>query len=131
QTWCEVKGPHNNRMAKPNALTRDVGAYVIICRPNGPGGLANWHGVDTTRISIVTCTVCHQSSFKTPLSPSKHLGGKRSADWTCRCCNTNGSLDPFSSIYSAATLEAMRHDPQGPAIIAAGMIRGLPAPPLP
>src|SRR5664279_4453522 len=46
RVWCEAKGPHNARIEKPRALHQATEDFVVILRPSGPGGIANWQGVD-------------------------------------------------------------------------------------
>jgi hypothetical protein len=56
--WCEVKGPHNERITKPLALQEALGYegfewaqdLVVILRPPGPGETAVWEGTRMPRI---------------------------------------------------------------------------------
>jgi hypothetical protein len=113
--WVEVKGPTNDRLDKTNQLRKAVPDHdlVVIGRPAGPGGLANWQGVDTDNVGIFTCHLCHRSCFLIPLIQRE--GQKPFTDWRCRNCGAisepgKPSLDPFSRIDSASFIEAKRRE---------------------
>lgn len=70
--WCEVKGPHNERLDKAealqDALTYDAWEWgsglVVILRPPGPGEKAQWEGALRTQdIVIVRCPECEHYGF--------------------------------------------------------------------
>jgi uncharacterized protein YlaI len=117
--WFEVKGPTNDRLDKVNHLRKALPSrdLVIVGRPAGPGGRANWQGVDTDNVGIFTCKVCHRSCFLNPLRSRKRK--KPIADWRCRNCDVRRAIDPFSRIDSAAFIEAH------PLLFSAGIVRGL------
>ena len=123
EAWVEVKGPLNSRLSKTNTLVKRAGEFVIIGRPVGPGGLANWHCVDTNNVAIFTCTKCHQTSFHAPITPRHRQKGV--ADWRCRCCNNTDALDPFTRIDSASTIAAIRDQPHGHTLINSDIVHGL------
>lgn len=82
RVWCEVKGPHNERISKVAELQAALGYdewdwaadLVIVLRPPGPGETAQWHGArDDQDIVVVRCPECG------------HLGFMDYAGtWTCR-----------------------------------------------
>jgi hypothetical protein len=72
RVWCEVKGPHNERMNKVVGLQEALGNdewewgadLVVVLRAPGPGETAQWHGIyDHQRIAIVLCPECQHYSF--------------------------------------------------------------------
>lgn len=82
RVWCEVKGPHNDRLDKAirfqAALRYDAWEWeswlVVILRPPGPGETADWHGTsDEQDIVLLRCSVCKHYCFM------DHAG-----IWTCR-----------------------------------------------
>lgn len=99
RVWCEVKGPHNERLDKAVLLQKTLqgDAYdweswlVVILRPPGPGEVAVWHGTNALQdIVLVRCWECdhycfmdydgiracrhHISKGMTPNSPWKNGG---------------------------------------------------------
>jgi hypothetical protein len=112
RVWCEVKGPHNERLDKAIELqeTLNYDAYswetalVVILRAPGPGDVAVWHGTNALQdIVLVRCSECdhycfmdydgiwacrhHISVGKTPNCPWKNGGellrSDRDAKFTC------------------------------------------------
>jgi hypothetical protein len=72
RVWCEVKGPHNERIAKPELLQQALGydewawatELVVVLRPPGPGETTQWHGTrDDQDIVIVRCPECEHYGF--------------------------------------------------------------------
>ena len=72
RVWCEVKGPHNERIAKTEQLQQALGYdewdwaadLVVVLRPPGPGEAAQWHGArDDQDIVIVRCPDCDNYGF--------------------------------------------------------------------
>lgn len=72
RVWPEVKGPHNERIAKPAELQEAVGydewawasELVVVLRPPGPGDTADWQGVRGDQdIVIVRCPECDRYGF--------------------------------------------------------------------
>jgi hypothetical protein len=72
RVWCEVKGPHNERIAKVEQLQQALGYdawewaadLVVVLRPPGPGETAQWHGAERYQdVVIVECTECQHYSF--------------------------------------------------------------------
>jgi hypothetical protein len=72
RVWCEVKGPHDERLAKAILLqkTASYDAYswesklVVILRPPAPGDVAVWHGTnDEQDIVLVRCSECDHYCF--------------------------------------------------------------------
>jgi hypothetical protein len=100
--WVEVKGPTNDRLDKTNQLRKAVPEHdlVVIGRPAGPGGLANWDGIDTNNVGIFTCEVCDQCCFVSPAS-------SEGSDWRCRNCGAGEGLDPTSRVSSASYIEVL------------------------
>jgi hypothetical protein len=73
RVWCEVKGPHNERIEKAKALDNATDDLVVILRPSGPGGIANWESVVGRYVAIHYCPTCAQWSFISPAD-----------NWICR-----------------------------------------------
>lgn len=72
RVWCEVKGPHDERLHKPQLLQRTLSYdawdweswLVVILRAPGPGDGAIWHGTsDGQDIKLVRCPECNHYSF--------------------------------------------------------------------
>jgi len=72
KVWCEVKGPHNERLDKAvalqDALTYDefewANDLVVVLRPAGLGEYAQWEGTrDSQDIVIVRCPECLHYCF--------------------------------------------------------------------
>jgi hypothetical protein len=109
--WCEVKGHHNLGLTKAHRLHRAVGedrpggTLVVVLRPAGPGGYANWHHATghRTHVSINQCGNCREWVFNVPIVEHQE----------CRSChNPEGLIWAFgkdSRIYiPAARYEAKR-----------------------
>lgn len=82
RVWAEVKGPHNERVVKPELLHEALGIdewewsadLVVILRPPGPGEVAQWESVAPGQdIVIVRCPECWHDCFM------DHNG-----TWSCR-----------------------------------------------
>lgn len=81
--WCEVKGPHNERVSKASelqtALLQEGGwewasDLVVILRPPGPGEAARWESVLPTQdVILMFCSSCTQYVWM------DHNGA-----WSCR-----------------------------------------------
>lgn len=86
-TWCEVKGPHNERISKPKNLYRALEddlaekvnrALVVVLRP-AERGMATWEGVEPWQdIRLRHCSTCEHHSFY-----------NAAGDWRCRICRTH------------------------------------------
>lgn len=74
RVWAEVKGPHNERIKKPQQLQRAVyvegeewswsSDLVVVLRPPGPGEMATWEGaLPEQDIVIAHCPECLGYSF--------------------------------------------------------------------
>jgi hypothetical protein len=72
RVWCEVKGPHNERIKKTiqlhEALEYDEWTWgndlVVVLRPPGPGERAQWEGAGEGQdIVIVLCPECEHHGF--------------------------------------------------------------------
>lgn len=72
RVWCEVKGPHNERLAKTKDLHQALGydewdwaaELVVILRPPDAGETAMWEGAgDGQDIVIVRCPECMHHGF--------------------------------------------------------------------
>lgn len=72
RVWAEVKGPHNERLAKVEQLQQALGYdewdwcsdLVVVLRPPGPGDQAWWHGArDDQHVVIVRCPDCQHHGF--------------------------------------------------------------------
>jgi hypothetical protein len=99
RVWCEVKGPHNERLEKAVRFQKTIQGdafeweswLVVVLRPPGPGDVAVWHGTSGLQdIVIVRCWECdhycfmdydgiracrhHISKGKTPNAPWKNGG---------------------------------------------------------
>lgn len=107
--YCEVKGPTNQRIHKSIDLQAARGDHlVVILRPAGPGGAANWELADdvalqigfeqeptlTHRANINRCSRCSGWSFNRIVwdtaAPPEHPA--RYITWVCRLCG--GELCP-------------------------------------
>lgn len=84
QVWTEVKGPHDERLDKPEALNTQIWTgdwpiepFVVVLRPPGPGDRAVWEGCNPSmNITISDCPHCDTSlSFADFNGP-----------WICRRC---------------------------------------------
>lgn len=85
KVWCEVKGPHNERIGKAAELQEALlhesepqwrfGAYlVVVLRPPGPGEMAHWEGsVETQDMVLVRCSECDHVTWM-----------DYNGIWTCR-----------------------------------------------
>lgn len=82
RVWCEVKGPHNERLAKAVSLQDGLGYdewawgadIVVVLRPPGPGETAQWHGVyDSQDVVMVLCPECQHYGFM-----------DYNGNWSCR-----------------------------------------------
>lgn len=72
RVWAEVKGPHNQRIAKVEQLQQALGYdewdwasdLVVVLRPPGPGEAAQWHGArEDQDVVIVRCPQCEHHAF--------------------------------------------------------------------
>ena len=72
RVWCEVKGPHNQRLKNAvdlqNALDYDEWLWgsdlVVVLRPPGPGEKAIWEGTrDGQDLVMVMCPECEHYGF--------------------------------------------------------------------
>lgn len=85
RVFLEVKGPHNERLDKAEALGRDadwgqVDPLVVIARPS-VNGAADWHGVNGTNPVFVLCPECRHYGFM-----------DHNAWWRCpRACRNGGN----------------------------------------
>jgi len=82
RVWCEVKGPHNERIKKPAQLQEAVNydefdpasGLVVVLRPAGPGEAAQWEGTHPGQAIVMTlCPGCGHYGFM------DHNG-----TWSCR-----------------------------------------------
>ncbi|NIJ10614.1 hypothetical protein FHU38_000958 [Saccharomonospora amisosensis] len=82
RVWCEVKGPHDERLHKTRLLQATLSYdrwdweswLVVVLRPPGPGEAATWHGTSEEQdIVLVRCFECGHYCFM------DHAG-----IWTCR-----------------------------------------------
>jgi hypothetical protein len=88
--WAEVKGPGNERIAKPRRLHTAVSVawekspeLVVLCRP-AVRGLAAWEcATGSHDITIVRCGACNQWCFN---KPQRSRFGTVGQDWRCRHC---------------------------------------------
>lgn len=112
RVWCEVKGPHDERIRKPGALQKalrpdpwDVWRpIVVILRPPGPGDTCVWEAVDDSQqIVVASCPECGHHCFM-----------DWNGVWACRhgCRNGNVNkfwmLDPVCGVYWPGELEFVR-----------------------
>lgn len=110
--WCEVKGPHDERIEKPGAfygaLDPDPWDYtkpiVVILRPPGPGDVCVWegvpyHGHPDPDIMLATCPECLHHCFL------DYAGG-----WTCRRCGNGDKFwnDPGGALYQSGQVAFTR-----------------------
>lgn len=70
--WCEVKGPHNERLNKARQLQAALqyepwhwaSDLVVVLRPSGPGEVACWEGVnEQSVIGMMRCHECDRYGF--------------------------------------------------------------------
>ncbi len=117
RVWCEVKGPHNERIEKPAIFSRAIGAdpwdidtpLVVILRPPGPGDVAVWEGVPShgnpePNILLATCPECQHHCF------FDHNGA-----WQCRRCRSGGKFwnGPGGALYESGQVRFTRAPRQG------------------
>jgi hypothetical protein len=88
RVWCEVKGPHNERLDKVHALAREIERddwtpateLIVVLRPPGPGDLAMWESASPNQdVVLVQCPEpggCGYLGFM-----------DLAADWSCRRCH--------------------------------------------
>lgn len=73
RVWCEVKGPHDERLDKPGRLATALGEdpwdiktpLVVILRAPGPGDCCTWEGTRGTSqdLQLFTCGNCQHHGF--------------------------------------------------------------------
>jgi len=72
RVWAEVKGPHNERIAKPAELQQALGYdewewandLVVVLRAAGPGDVAVWEGTQPGQeIVMAVCPECERYGF--------------------------------------------------------------------
>jgi hypothetical protein len=92
RVWCEVKGPHDERIDKPHRLQETISydaweweaGLVVILRPPGPGETAVWHGTKNEQdIVLVRCSACDHYCFM-----------DYAGIWTCRHHIDVGKVPP-------------------------------------
>lgn len=95
RTYCEAKGPHNNRLWKPIEFAAVLAALeyprafqVLILRPAGPRGEAVWEQADPMAETplLVYCFGCLRWCFTD--TDTDDRGGVY-----CRCCYGSGNWD--------------------------------------
>lgn len=106
--WFEVKGDHNERIAKTHRLYKVLredeekpgGVLVIVGRPAGNGGAANWHHVigPSYRTTINRCSVCARFCFT-----QFAVDG-----WYCRWCQTPEALIPDQGYIPATEAKSLK-----------------------
>lgn len=82
--WCEVKGPHDERISKVYAFAEaldgdphDVKTPLVVVLRCSVNGLANWHGATLSAdLNIRCCTRCENYSWI-----------DRAGAWQCRVCH--------------------------------------------
>jgi hypothetical protein len=93
RVWCEVKGPHDERIDKVHAFYDQLEPdpwnirrpLVVILRPAGPGDAATWHGVTEGQDIVITrCPECQHYCFM-------DVAGA----WQCRRGCRNGGDNKF------------------------------------
>lgn len=103
RVWCEVKGPHNERLSKAKDLQRQAGAtedLVVVLRPAGPERACNWHCADGDHnVRLSRCGSCSEWCFNRPMVD----------EWRCRCCRAQ-RLAQEASYISAASATALQNE---------------------
>jgi hypothetical protein len=111
RVWCEVKGPHDERLDKTHAFYRQldpdpwdiVRPLVVILRAAGPGDVATWHGVsEDQEIVVATCPECQHHCFM-----------DYNGIWACRRGCRNGGENKFwrldgGALYSSGCIHFSR-----------------------
>jgi hypothetical protein len=90
RVWCEVKGPHDERLNKTRALHAALEPdpwnsgqpIVVILRPPGPGDVAIWESLDPGQDLIIT--VCPDCQY--------HCFMDTEGIWQCRRCYYGNGL---------------------------------------
>lgn len=89
--WCEVKGPHDQRLDKTHAFAKALDTdgldlrkpLVVILRPAGPGNAATWESaMPGQNIVIAHCPSCDGYTFL-----------DTEGVWVCRRCYYGQGLD--------------------------------------
>ena len=86
RVWCEVKGPHDERLHKAVSLARTLrvdpaewtvaAPIVVLLRPPGPGDRATWEpAMPEQDIVLIDCSDCQYLGFM-----------DLAAGWQCRRC---------------------------------------------
>jgi hypothetical protein len=100
RVWCEVKGPHNERIEKVRGFHRTLDAdpwdiekpLVVILRPAGPGNVAAWEPViPDQHIVLATCPECGHHCFM-----------DFNGIWACRRGCRNGGENKFWKLDGGA-----------------------------
>lgn len=109
-TWCEVKGGHNQRMHKTRRFRHALsnpdqpgGELVVVLRAAGqPGRSANWHCVTGAyrSITINQCGICEQWCF-TQLAVDKQY---------CRHCHAPEGLIEKHQYISAVHAQSLQQE---------------------
>lgn len=100
RVWCEVKGPHNERLEKAFELAKQLevdewnvtNPLVVILRPPGPGDLAVWAAATADQDPVlVLCPECGHLGFM-----------DYAAGWVCRRHCRNGDKSKFWALDGGA-----------------------------
>jgi hypothetical protein len=100
RVWCEVKGPHNERLDKVRDFYETVEPdpwdiekpLVVILRPAGPGNVAMWEPVAREQhIVLATCPECLHHCFM-----------DYNGVWACRRGCRNGGENKFWTLGDGA-----------------------------
>src|ERR1041385_7267771 len=100
RVWCEVKGPHNERIDKVRELYRALASdpwdvtdpLVVVLRPPGPGETAAWESVDDSQhVVLATCPECGHHGFM-----------DYNGVWACRRGCRNGGENKFWKLDGGA-----------------------------
>jgi hypothetical protein len=108
RVFCEVKGPHNERIHKVRALARALEVpldewviatpLVVILRPAGPGETATWEAVTPDQdIVLVDCATCDRRAFM-----------DYAAGWMCRFCYEQKPWSGGGAVHRSGEAEFWR-----------------------
>lgn len=110
-TWCEVKGPHNERLYKPRDVALGIEKdewkigqpLIVVLRPPIPGDIADWGNLTPNQDIVMTyCTG--------PKGCDGYAFMNRTDGWGCRNCHQEGKFWklPGCDLYEPGSIVPFR-----------------------